>query len=96
MAHGVDDWVQAGGGLGHEGWDLRQEGRDGALAADASQENDKGVGRPDASPQGHVGHGHLGNPHLGGLGVLGRVGAQGVDVHFLGLGEKFESSIKKL
>ena len=65
MAHGVDHGVQAGSNLGDKSRDLGHEGGDGALAANYGSEDDEGVGGPDASPQGDVGHGNLGNPDFG-------------------------------
>lgn len=85
MAHGVNNWVQAGGNFGHKSWDLGDQRGDGALAADDSGEHYQGVGGPDAGPQGHVGDRDLGNPNLGGLGAVSSVGSEGVDVHSLGL-----------
>ena len=65
MAHSVDHGVQAGSNLGDESRDLGHEGGDGALAANDGGEDDEGVGGPDASPQGYVGHGNLSNPDFG-------------------------------
>ena len=85
VAHGVDDGVEAGSGLGAEAGNLGQKGGDAALATNDGQEDNKGIGRPDAGPEGDVGHSNLGNPDLGSLGVGVGVGPEAVDIHLLGL-----------
>ena len=51
MAHGIDDWVEARGSLGTERGHLGKERGDGSLATNASKKDNKGIGRPDSSPQ---------------------------------------------
>ena len=70
MANGVDDWVEAGGQLGEEAWQLREEGSHVRLGSDGGHEDDEGVRRPDAGPQQNVGHGNLSNLEFGALGLV--------------------------
>ena len=45
--------------LTHEGWDLRDEGRDDGLVPEHGDHVHEGVGGPDANPQQHVRDGNL-------------------------------------
>ena len=70
MTDGVDNWVKTRRKLGKEGWQLRNERGDARLGADSGQEDDKGVGGPDAGPQQHVRHGNLRDLVLGAFGLI--------------------------
>ena len=57
-------WVQDGGGLCKEGWQLGRPGCDQTPLSEGCQHDDGGVRRPNAGPQHNVGDGHLGDANL--------------------------------
>ena len=85
MAHGVDDRVEATSSFGAEAGHLGQKRSDGGLASNDSKEDNKGIGRPDASPQGDIGDSNLGNTDLSRLSLRVSIGPQGIHIHLLGL-----------
>ncbi len=70
MADGVDNGVEAGGQLGEEAGQLRDEWGDTGLWANSGHEDNEGVGAPDAGPQQHVSHSDLGDLELSTLRIV--------------------------